>query len=85
MYVTDAWAGVHISTDGGHTWVNANEGIDLRTGPSGDAVPVFCLTVDPNNYDIIWIGLQALGGVYRTGNGGQSWERTTGALSNRRV
>ena len=77
MYVTDAWAGVHISTDGGRTWVNSNEGIDLRTGPSGDAVPVFCLTIDPNNYDTLWIGLQELGGVYRSDNGGQTWERRT--------
>lgn len=77
MYVTDAWAGVHISTDGGRTWVNANDGIDLRTGPSGDAIPVFCLTIDPNHYDTIWIGLQNLGGVYRSDNGGKTWERRT--------
>lgn len=77
MYVTDAWAGVHKSTDGGQTWFTLNEGIDLRAGPSGDAAPVFCLTIDPNNYDIVWIGLQNLGGVYRSVNGGQTWERRT--------
>jgi photosystem II stability/assembly factor-like uncharacterized protein len=77
MYVSDAWAGVHKSTDGGLTWFTLNEGIDVHTGPSGDAIPVFCLTIDPNNYDIIWIGLQELGGVYRSTDGGQSWERRT--------
>jgi photosystem II stability/assembly factor-like uncharacterized protein len=75
MFVTDAWAGVHKSTDGGRTWFTLNDGIDARTGPSGDAIPVFCLTIDPNNYDIIWIGLQNLGAVYRSGDGGQTWRK----------
>ena len=75
MYVTDAWAGVHKSTDGGLTWVSMNEGIDARTGPSGDAIPVFCLTIDPNNYDIIWIGTQNVRGIYRSADGGRTWEK----------
>jgi len=75
MYVTDAWAGVHKSTDGGKTWFPLNQGIDLTTGPSGDAIPVFCLTVDPNNYDTLWIGLQAMGAVYRSTDGGETWQR----------
>src|SRR3989304_463341 len=56
MYVTDAWAGVHKSTDGGRNWFTLNDGIDARTGSSGDAIPVFCLTIDPNDPDIVWIG-----------------------------
>ncbi|PWB69436.1 MAG: hypothetical protein C3F07_19550 [Anaerolineales bacterium] len=81
MYVTDAWAGVHKSTDGGQTWFTLNNGITERTGPSGDAIPVFCLTIDPNNNNIIWIGLQNLGGVYRSEDGGQTWqERINGIV-----
>ena len=34
MYVTDANAGVHKSTDGGLTWVSINQGIDARAGAS---------------------------------------------------
>lgn len=75
MYVTDAWAGVHKSTDGGMTWFPLNNGIDARTGPSGDAIPVFCLTIDPNNHDTVWIGLQNLGAVYRSDDGGQTWKK----------
>jgi len=56
MFATDAWAGVHKSVDGGHTWFTLNEGIDARTGPSGDAIPAFCLTIDPNEPSIIWAG-----------------------------
>jgi photosystem II stability/assembly factor-like uncharacterized protein len=73
MYVTDAWAGVHRSSDGGQTWNNSNSGIEARTGPSNDAIPVFCLTVDPNDNDIIWIGMQDFTGVYRSEDGGQTW------------
>ena len=75
MYVSDAWAGVHRSTNGGQTWVSVNDGIDARTGPSGDAIPVFCLTIDPNNYDTIWIGLQDITGIYRSADGGLTWEK----------
>ena len=80
MYVTDAWAGVHKSTDGGLNWFTLNEGIDARTGPSGDAIPVFCLTIDPNDPDIVWIGLQNLGAVYRSEDGGQTWQRRVNGI-----
>ena len=83
MYVTDAWAGVHKSTDGGATWFTLNDGIDARTGPSGDAIPVFCLTIDPNNYDIIWIGMQNLGAVYRSEDGGQTWQKRVNGIVER--
>jgi photosystem II stability/assembly factor-like uncharacterized protein len=73
MYVTDAWAGVHISTDGGQTWFPSNEGITTRTGESGDAIPVFCLTIDPHDPDIIWIGTQHLRGIFKSTDGGRTW------------
>lgn len=83
MYVTDAWAGVHKSIDNGKTWININEGIDARTGPSGDAIPVFCLTIDPNNNDIIWIGTQSVKGIYRSTDGGLTWvKRINGIVEN---
>ncbi len=75
MYVTDAWAGAHKSTDGGRNWTTINNGITGRTGPSGDAIPVFCLTIDPNNYQTLWAGLQNVGGVYRSTDAGQNWEK----------
>jgi hypothetical protein len=75
MFVTDAWAGIHISMDGGINWRNINKGITTRAGPSGDAVPVFCATIDPNNNDIIWIGTQNARGIYRSENRGNTWEK----------
>lgn len=73
MYVTDAWAGVFRSTDGGHTWHPANTGIVTRTGESGDAIPIFCLTIDPHDYDTIWAGTQNMRGIYKSTDGGDSW------------
>jgi len=75
MYVTDAWSGVHKSTDGGVTWGPTNEGITTRTGESGDAIPVFCLTLDPNDADTIWIGTQNTRGIFRSADAGETWER----------
>lgn len=80
MYVTDAYAGVHRSTNSGQSWTPINEGIEARTGPSGDAIPVFCLTIAPNNYDIIWIGLQEMTGIYRSTDGGQTWQKRVNGI-----
>lgn len=83
MYVTDALAGVHKSTDGGITWVSVNQGIDARVGPSNDHIPAFCVTIDPNNPDVIWVGMTEFKGVYRSANGGATWEkRTNGIVEN---
>jgi len=73
MYVTDAWAGVFKSTDGGENWVPINNGITTRVGPSGDGIPAFSLTIDPNNPDILWVGTQYSSGTYRSEDAGQSW------------
>lgn len=77
MDVTDANAGVHYSNDGGMTWSPQNAGINARSGPTGDIIPVFSLTIDPNNYDILWIGFVEPGGIYRSIDGGLSWEKRT--------
>ncbi len=81
MYVTDAWSGVHISSDGGLTWNASNDGITTRTGPSGDAIPVFSLTIDPQNPDVIWVGTQNKRGIFRSTNGGETWvEKDNGVV-----
>ncbi|NIW88262.1 MAG: hypothetical protein GWN12_05615, partial [Thermoplasmata archaeon] len=62
-----------MSTDGGQTWFPSNEGITTRTGPSGDAIPVFCLTIDPHDYDTIWVGTQNVRGIFKSTDGGRTW------------
>jgi len=83
MYVTDAYAGVFKSVDGGRTWFPSNSGIDMKQGFSGDAVPVFCLTIDPNQPDTVWIGLQELGGVYRSDDAGETWSLKINGIKER--
>jgi uncharacterized protein (TIGR03437 family) len=73
MYVTDANSGLHLSTDGGLTWAASNQGISIRTGPSGDSVPIFCATVDPNHPDTVWVGTQNANGVFKSVDGGKTW------------
>lgn len=75
MFVTDNPSGVNKSVDGGRTWTAKNKGIGVRAGSSGDGVPIFSLTIDPNNPDIVWAGTQSQRGVYKSLDCGESWTR----------
>lgn len=78
-YVTDAGAGVHISLDNGLTWQDSNTGIPGQSGHTGDGRPVFCLTVDPHDPQILWCGTDKTGHIYRSTDGGRTWsERENG-------
>jgi len=46
-----------------------------QSGHTADAVGVFCLTVDPHDPQTIWIGTISSGHIYRSTDGGQSWEQ----------
>lgn len=70
-YVTDAWAGIHRCTDRGLTWEPINQGITAIKGV--DAVPIFSVTVDPHDSQVVWIGTEGTGGIYRTADGGDTW------------
>jgi photosystem II stability/assembly factor-like uncharacterized protein len=74
-YVTDNFAGVNISTDNGYTWQPSNNGIPKQLGPTADWRPIFSLTVDPHNPQIIWAGTDSTGHIYKSVDGGQTWEQ----------
>ncbi len=81
MFVTDNWSGVNMSVDGGRTWYASNEGIITRAGASGDAIPIFSLTVDPHNPDVVWAGTQNNRGIFKSADGGETWaEKTDGVV-----
>ena len=75
MLVSDAWAGVFASTDGGANWLPSNSGITVRTGGTGDAIPIFCLTYDPTHSNVVWVGTQNTRGIFKSTNGGATWTR----------
>ena len=75
MFVTDNPSGVNKSIDGGKTWKQKNSGISVRSGTSNDAVPIFSLTIDPSNPDIVWSGTQDSKGIYRSNDGGETWQQ----------
>ncbi len=75
VYVTDNPSGVNKSFDGGISWVQRNQGIDARLGDSGEDVPIFSLTLDPVHPERIWCGTQNTKGIFRSDNGGESWQR----------
>ena len=89
MFFTDAWSGIQKSTDGGLNWIQSNgEGernIDFRVGPSLDNIPVYALRIDPNDEDILWIGLQDNGGLFKSYDGGQFWESKLNGLDSNKI
>lgn len=75
LLVSDAWAGVFKSVDGGANWLPSNDGITVRTGGTGDAIPIFCLTIDPADQNIVWAGTQNMRGIFKSTDGGATWTR----------
>lgn len=81
IYVTDTFAGVCKSTDGGENWREINNGISVRAGASKDQIPIFCLTIDPSNPDILWAGTLRVKGVFKSTDGGEHWEKKTEGIT----
>ncbi len=82
IYVTDQWSGCHKSYDGGQSWHPKNDGITSRFGPTNDAIPIFCLTIDGNDPNIVWCGTFGMRGVYKSINKGENWEKKTNGIPN---
>ncbi|NIA26201.1 MAG: exo-alpha-sialidase, partial [Gammaproteobacteria bacterium] len=74
-------AGVFRSDDGGDTWLPVNTGV-AKTVPSRDfddiGSCVHGLALDPDDSNLIY--RQDHQGVYRSSNGGDTWERTETGL-----
>ena len=75
MYVSDAWAGVFKSNDAGKTWFPVNQNITARRGQTLDAVPIFCLTIDPHDANTLWAGTKDQVGIFKSTNAGKSWTK----------
>lgn len=80
IIVTDSFAGIHISNDKGQTWIESNQGINARSGETGDNIPVFVTTIDPNNNNRIWCGVRGTMGVFLSEDSGMTWQRKDNGL-----
>jgi len=83
MLVSDAYAGIFMSQDGGKNWFPSNSGIDVRDGSTGDAIPVFSVTFDPSQPNIVWLGMQNRLGIYKSTDGGETWKKMINGISER--
>jgi len=84
MFVTDNYAGVARSDNAGETWYQTNSGISVKSGPTGDAINIFSLTIDPNDPNIIWAGTNGEGsdfGVFKSTDEGNSWTLKTNGIT----
>lgn len=81
MFLTDNPSGIQKSYDGGVSWSSINKGITVKTGPSGDGVPNFCLTIDPNDPDIVWAGMQGMRGLFKSIDGGETWVKKDNGIT----
>jgi len=61
-------SGIYKTTDGGDTWTKLTEGLPENMGKIGVAV-------SPKNSERVWAVIEAdKGGLYRSDNGGKSWQ-----------
>ncbi|MBM3152818.1 MAG: hypothetical protein FJZ96_11575 [Chloroflexi bacterium] len=77
MFVTDAFSGIFKSTDGGQNWFPINVGIERVPGAGAS---IFCATIDPHDYDVVWAGTQISGHIYRSADAGATWEQRDDGL-----
>ncbi len=80
IFVTDDPSGVNKSVDGGLTWKPQNTGIIGETNVTG-GMPIFSLTIDPNNPNIIWAGFKDKLGLFKSENNGESWVKKVNGIA----
>lgn len=62
---------IYLSRDGAVTWLNVNQGLEPNISIAG-------LTYDPLNPQLVMAGDGGFGALFRSRNGGQSWEVLAG-------
>ncbi len=74
ILVTDDPSGINKSFDGGQSWTQKNSGISGRNGSTLDNIPIFSLTIDPNNPNTLWAGMNLFKGLYKSSDLGETWQ-----------
>jgi len=78
MYVTASPGGIFKSTDGGKSWFSVTAGIEPSPGHGAN---IFCATIDPHDYNTVWVGTQFIAHVYRSPDGGEIWEQRDNGIT----
>lgn len=74
VYATTGCAGVFKSTDGGHTWASANEGLRPQCPSS------YALALDPRASQVVYAA-DAVRGMFKSLDGGARWHTANNGLS----
>ena len=73
MWGGGPFSGIYKSTDGGDTWTELTKNPGMPEGPIGK----IGMAVSPADANRVWAIVEASeGGVFRSDDGGKSWERT---------
>ncbi|MGB9697702.1 MAG: T9SS type A sorting domain-containing protein [Ignavibacteria bacterium] len=69
LFIGTGGGGIYYTTDAGNNWVNASNGLTAGTMETR----INCLTIDSTNF--LYVGTAR--GLFRSTNGGVSWEKIT--------
>jgi photosystem II stability/assembly factor-like uncharacterized protein len=76
-------AGAFRTEDGGHTWTAINRGLQSPYLPEPTPEVGYCIhriAMHPSQPGVLYMQLHQGGGVYRSDNGGDSWQQVNGNL-----
>jgi photosystem II stability/assembly factor-like uncharacterized protein len=74
---------IYIGTAGGGTWKSDDRGVTFKPVFDKHTMSIGCITIDPQKPDTLWVGTGETNmrnsvsvgtGLYRTANGGKTWE-----------
>jgi photosystem II stability/assembly factor-like uncharacterized protein len=79
LYGASEGAGFIVSTDGGKSWVQKNQGFTVAEEGTVSGVQIRCMAMDSSKPETIYAGLAAFG-VFKSTDGGNTWKDISSTL-----